>query len=95
MGITYMSLLFSVEEIFANQNTHNDMSTEYELVCELVELENGDTTWSCSWVTVQDSISVSVMGSGVSGEGTRVYLMCYEHYSNGRPTGETMKIRVL
>ena len=94
IGFTLTALLFSIDVGLANEAS-NEIFVGYELVCELVEMENGDTSWSCDFVQVTRSVDVSVVGSGGGASNTLVYLMCYEHHENGMPTGETMTIRVL
>lgn len=89
-----MGILSSVDQALANKVTI-DVSDDYALVCELVEMENGGTQWDCSWVTVTEGLDIAVVGTGAGATVTRVYLMCYEHLDNGFPTGNTEIIQVM
>lgn len=93
MGFTFITLLFPLEEIIAN-TTNDYITTEYELVCELIEMENGELEWSCQIVPVTLGLDVSIAGTGGGGTTTQLYLVCWEHHENGMPTGETLAVRV-
>lgn len=92
IGSVFLAMLFSMEDVMANKGA-SEVLLENELVCELVEMENGDTEWSCSFVQVTEGLDLSVMGTGAGATKTSVYLFCYEHYRNGMPTGEIIAIR--
>lgn len=94
IGTIFLAMLLSVEDVMA-KNAESEVTLGYELVCEWIVMENGDTEWSCSFVSVTESLDISVVGTGAGASATRVYLMCYEHEGNGYPTGNTKVLRVL
>lgn len=84
---------FALEDALANKAS-SEVLAGYELVCELVEMDNGATEWSCQVVPVTVGFEATIAGTGGGGTITRLYLVCWEHHANGRPTGQTLAVMV-